>query len=179
MYLNTQTLQRTSESDIRAAFPNTSFPVPFVAPEGYALVFPSPPPELNPITQHVRELAPVLTVKGHYEQQWEVVALSPEQIAANQAAASAAMIAACDAALTTHLDVTAQQRRYDNRITCALRAGYPGPFQAEGQAFALWMDECNALAYQFLAEIHAGTRPMATDPQQLIDELPDMVWPIS
>lgn len=79
MYINTQTLQRTSESDIRAAFPNTSFPVPFVAPEGYALVFPSPPPEFNPITQRAQETAPVLTAKGHYEQQWEIVELFSTQ----------------------------------------------------------------------------------------------------
>lgn len=79
MYINTQTLQRTSESDIRAAFPNTSFPVPFVAPEGYALVFPSPPPEFNPITQRAQETAPLLTAKGHYEQQWEIVELFSTQ----------------------------------------------------------------------------------------------------
>ena len=79
MYLNTQTLQRTSESDIRAAFPNTSFPVPFVAPEGYALVFPAPPPEFNPITQRVQETTPVLTAMGHYEQQWEIVELFSTQ----------------------------------------------------------------------------------------------------
>lgn len=79
MYLNTQTLQRASESDIRAAFPNTSFPVPFVAPEGYALVFPAPPPEFNPITQRAQETVPVLTAKGHYEQQWEIVELFSTQ----------------------------------------------------------------------------------------------------
>lgn len=90
MYINTQTLQRTSESDIRAAFPNTSFPVPFAAPEGYAWVFPSPPPEFNPVTQRAQETAPVLTAKGHYEQQWEIVDLSPEQAATNLTSARAA-----------------------------------------------------------------------------------------
>lgn len=82
-----------------------------------------------------------------------------------------------DAALTAHLDSTAQTKRYDNRITCALRAGYPGPFQAEGAAFALWMDQCNALAYTLLAEVQAGTRPLPDTTQVLIDLLPPMVWP--
>ncbi len=41
-------------------------------------------------------------------------------------------IADFDAALTAHLDATAQAKRYDNRITCMVRAGFPGPFQAEG-----------------------------------------------
>lgn len=88
-------------------------------------------------------------------------------------------IAVFDAALVAHLDATARQRRYDNRVTCALRAGYPGPFQAEGIAFASWMDQCNALAYQLLAEVVAGTRPMPESPQALIDLMPAMEWPVT
>ena len=86
-------------------------------------------------------------------------------------------IAVFDAALVVHLDATARERRYDNRVTCALRAGYPGPFRAEGIAFAAWMDQCNALAYQLLAEVVAGTRPMPDSPQALIDLMPAMEWP--
>ena len=86
-------------------------------------------------------------------------------------------IAVFDAALVAHMDATARERRYDNRVTCALRAGYPGPFQAEGIAFASWMDQCNALAYQLLAEVVAGTRPLPESPQALIDLLPVMIWP--
>ncbi len=86
-------------------------------------------------------------------------------------------IAVFDAALVAHLDATARERRYDNRVTCALRAGYPGPFQAEGIAFAGWMDQCNALAYQLLAEVVAGTRPLPESPKALIGLMPAMVWP--
>ena len=87
------------------------------------------------------------------------------------------IVAVFDAALTAHLDNTAKQRRNDNRITCAVRAGYAGPFQAEGAAFALWMDECNALAYQMLAAVQAGTASMPESPQAFIDTLPAIVWP--
>ena len=73
-YINTATGEYpVSESNIRAAHPNTSFPVPFVAPEGYMFVFPAPQPEFNPVTQRVQETTPILTAKGHYEQTWEVV----------------------------------------------------------------------------------------------------------
>lgn len=72
---------------------------------------------------------------------------------------------------------TAQSKHYDNRITCALRAGYPGPFQAEGIAFAQWMDNCYTLAYQMLAEVQAGTRPMPANADQAMALLPVMVWP--
>lgn len=87
------------------------------------------------------------------------------------------MIKACDTALTNHLDATAQTRKYDNRITCMVRAGFAGPFQEEAQAFAIWADSCNAAAYQYLSEVQAGTRPMPNSPQELIDVLPVMVWP--
>ncbi len=74
MYINTQTNQYPfSERDIRNLNPNTSFQSPFVAPEEYTTVFPAPQPTYNPVTQTVREIAPVLTPKDHYEQQWEVV----------------------------------------------------------------------------------------------------------
>jgi hypothetical protein len=79
-------------------------------------------------------------------------------------------------ALESHYDTAAQSRRYDNRLTCALRAGYPGHFQAEGLAFAVWMDECNAYAYGQMALVQAGEREQPT-PDELVAELPPMVWP--
>ena len=86
MYLNITTLQRTSESEIRSAFPNTSFPQPFSPPEGYTVLFATPQPTHDPITQMVREATSVLTDKGHWEQLWEVVALDAETVTANQLA---------------------------------------------------------------------------------------------
>ena len=78
MYLHLETLTQCTERDIRAAFPNTSFPYPFSPPEGYAWIFPSPQPEHNRVTKSVREVTPVLTSKGHWEQRWEVVPLFSE-----------------------------------------------------------------------------------------------------
>lgn len=78
-YIHTTTLTQHSESEIRAAFPNTSFPVPFVPPDGYAYVFQAPQPAHNPVTQAVRETVPVLTDKGHWEQQWEITELFATQ----------------------------------------------------------------------------------------------------
>ena len=81
-----------------------------------------------------------------------------------------------DAALTAHLDAVAQSRNYADRISCAVRAGYPGPFHAEGVAFATWMDTCNATGYQMLADFHAGLIPQLTL-AELIAALPEMTWP--
>lgn len=102
---------------------------------------------------------------------------TPEEIAQAEAEAKTALIAQFDNALSNHLDSVAQSKRYDTRITCALRAGYPGPFQAEGAAFAAWMDTCNSQAYQMWAEIEAGTRPMFASTEEFIAALPVMVWP--
>lgn len=86
-----------SEYDIRAAHPNTSFPSPFKAPDDYAWVFPTPHPSYEPITHGVREIAPALSSKGEYEQQWEVYELDPAQVAENLGAAKAGLIEAATA----------------------------------------------------------------------------------
>lgn len=73
-YINEQTKSYpVSERDIRAMNPNTSFPESFIAPEPYAPVFPTPQPEHDQYTHFAREITPVLTDKGHYEQAWEIV----------------------------------------------------------------------------------------------------------
>lgn len=73
-YINTITgAYPVTESEIRSANPNTSFPVPFRASDEYALVFVAPQPEHDLLIRMVREVKPVLTDKGHYEQVWEVV----------------------------------------------------------------------------------------------------------
>ena len=83
-YLNTETNQYPiTEADIRAANPNTSFSTPFIAPPEYSLVFSTPKPAFDAISQTVREVQPLLSAKGEYEQQWEVVSLSAEQSAEN------------------------------------------------------------------------------------------------
>lgn len=82
------------------------------------------------------------------------------------------------AVLNRHLDSVAGQRRYDSRFTCALRAGFPGPFQEEGQVFAAWMDACNMAAYQLMAEVKAGSRAVPTE-AELIAAMPTIEWPAS
>lgn len=80
--------------------------------------------------------------------------------------------------LNVHLDSVAGQRRYDNRFTCSLRAGFAGPFQAEGVAFAAWMDQCNMVGYTIMQEVKAGTRPVPSE-EELIAAMPVIEWPPS
>lgn len=96
----------------------------------------------------------------------------------NAARLAAALESSLTDALNEHLNAVAGQRRYDNRFTCSLRAGYSGAFQAEGQAFAAWMDACNMAAYGIMAQCKLGLRPVPTE-SELIEEMPVMVWPPS
>ncbi len=91
-------------------------------------------------------------------------------------ASNGEIVHALDRGLELHYDARAAERRYTSRFTCALRAGYPGPFQAEGIAFASWMDACNAYAYEVLAAVLSGDRAVPTL-EQLLAELPALTWP--
>lgn len=93
------------------------------------------------------------------------VEVTPEQIAAQ-----------LEAAVDAHINATAQAKGYDSRITCALRAGYVNPWQAEGAAFGVWMDNCYTYCYQVMADVQAAVRTVPTE-AELIAELPPMVWP--
>lgn len=78
-YINTETQQLQTEAEIRALNPNTSYPVPFPVPEGYAYVFPTAQPVYNPVTQTVQQTTPELTVLDTWEQRWEVVEIYQNQ----------------------------------------------------------------------------------------------------
>jgi len=73
-YLNTETNSfNISEQEIKLAYPNTSFTDPFVPFDPFVFYFTAPQPEHDQVIQSCREIAPVLTSKGHYEQEWEIV----------------------------------------------------------------------------------------------------------
>lgn len=88
----------------------------------------------------------------------------------------ATSFALLDTAVTAHFDQRAAERRYENRITCAMRAGYEGPFQTEGRVFAQWMDACNAVCYRLLGEVQDGTRPIPSL-ADVLAAFPPLNWP--
>ena len=83
-YIHTDTKQYpVSQQQIQSEYPNTSFPIPFVAPEPYVVVLLSPQPTYDSMAQGVREIAPTET-DGQYFQAFEVYDLDPEQIQYNK-----------------------------------------------------------------------------------------------
>ena len=111
MYINLQSLTQVSESEIRALNPNVSYPVPFVEPEGYAYVFPSPLPVYDPVTQTVQLAAPELTGLGHWEQRWVVVELYANQ--EDKDAAIAANLAALRTDKNTAIKAERDRRKFN------------------------------------------------------------------
>ena len=68
--IDTQQIQ--SESEIRAEFPNTSFPIPFQAPEGYAPILESPVPETTTYQSAFKDGVEQDSL-GNYVWAWKVV----------------------------------------------------------------------------------------------------------
>lgn len=108
MYINTQTLQYpVSEADIRAEYPNTSFPVPFVPPEHYEPVLEGPVPAYDAITHYHVEVQPG-KAGGVWMRHYEVLAIEPEIIAERIASHRHRMLAAVNAACDAKLKELAQ-----------------------------------------------------------------------
>lgn len=82
------------------------------------------------------------------------------------------IVSVYEAELDKFLDSVARSHRYNDRFTFAIRAAYPGPWQAEGLAFAQWMDTCNAQAYQMLLDVQEGRLQQPTV-EEFLNSLPD------
>lgn len=81
MFVNTTTGAAMTAAQIIAAHPLTVFPAPFAPPDGYAPLADIAPPAHDPDTQRLEPLAPV-KVGSTWEPRWQVVDLTPAEIAA-------------------------------------------------------------------------------------------------
>ncbi|SDO75797.1 hypothetical protein SAMN05216303_102279 [Rhodoferax sp. OV413] len=81
-------------------------------------------------------------------------------------------IGAFKAAISAYLDAAAKAKGYDNIVNAALRAAYPGPYHAEGVAFATWMDLTWQKSYELLAQWEAGSLSEPTT-AELLAMLPE------
>ena len=81
-----------------------------------------------------------------------------------------------DSVLTDYIDSVARSKGYEDRISCAVRAAFPGPWQQEGIAFGQWMDQCNEIGYQIVAGVQTGQIELPSL-EEFIAMLPPMQWP--
>lgn len=176
-YINTTTSEYpVAEAQIRNAYPNVSFPDPFVPPDGYAWVFPQSQPVHNALTHQAVEAAPEF-VNDKWQQAWEVQALPQEVVTANTTAYNANLQAEISDAILKKLDEFAATRNYGSIISAASYATSTVPkFKQEAEYAIEWRDQVWSTAYQILAEVQAQTRPVPTV-QEVLDELPVPTWP--
>lgn len=174
-----------TENSIKAENPNTSFPVPFSPPSGYSLVFFSPQPQYNPVTEVVVEVEPKLSTKGNYEQVFEVKPkYSTEEetqvaIQDNLLAKSLAFQSSVLQQIQLRLDTFAQTRNYDSILSASTYASSIIPkFAQEGQTAVNARDNTWATLYTILGEVQAGTRPTPESYTEIEAELPVLEWPV-
>src|SRR3990167_8694229 len=120
-----------TEKEFRNLYRNTSFSSTInYADFGYAVVFPSPAPAHDSVTQRAQIVAPVYrTTTSTWEQQWQVVELYP--VAADKAEAIAAKLAANKAAFILQVKSEAGQ------LTQQVRSGLGSEYElAEKEATA-------------------------------------------
>lgn len=160
--------------DYRALFPNTSFssngPSPeFMAENNCLGVTVFKPHDRE--TQKLQSCTPYIEADQVFTV--EVVALSDDEIAANQEAAFAKAVKASIDAVQAHLDSAAQSKGYDNITSACSYAAAPNVFQAEGISFLTWRADVWSACHAMLADVQAGTRPMPT-PGEIIADLPEI-----
>lgn len=178
-YINTTNGQYpVTEQEIRYQFPNTSFPMPFAPPEGFAWVFPTPKPTFDWISQNVIEAVPESLGDGNWEQRWQIIELDPEQVASNQAWKVAQIKDSIVNQTQNRLDEFARTRNYDGILSACTYATSPTPkFAAEGQYCVAARDATWATLYQIMADVEAGNRPLPENFASIAPELPVLTWP--
>lgn len=183
MWINEETLKTYKfVHEIRADFPEVSLP-PALTDEILASIGVLPVeqtvPTYNHITHSVREIAPAMSVEGHYEQQWEVYALPAEEQEANQAAAAQALQHSIVDSTQQRLDAFARTRNYDGILSACTYATSTVPkFQAEGQYAVQVRDATWAALYAFMADVQAGTRPVPSGFEDVEPLLPALEWSV-
>lgn len=195
MYININTLEKLTEQGIKAQNPNTSYPNPFLEPEGYAFIFPAPKPEHDPLTQIVLEGVPELTGLGHWEERWVIAPrfqdfTDSEGVLQTAAAQEAATIAETQmlqlqalqnsiiSQTQLRLDTFAKTKNYDGILSACTYATSSIPqFAAEGQAAVAARDQTWSTLYTILAEVQGGLRAVPTGFLDIESSLPALTWP--
>lgn len=79
----------------------------------------------------------------------------------------------------TIIDETAQQKRYDDGLSCVSYVGDPDEeFNADAVAFQSWRGNCWRTCYNILNSVKAGTvAPEDVTDAYVIERLPVMEWP--
>jgi hypothetical protein len=108
-----------------------------------------------------------------WEQRWALQDATPEQMQANLRNLEKAVVTL----VQSRLDSFANSRGYDSIVSACTYATDPiERFRFEGQRCVELRGATWAKLYEMLDEITAGTRPIPDGPNDLLPELPTLVW---
>lgn len=166
-----------NENDLKIENPNTSFPAQIsdslLADWNVFPVTVQSSAEYNPLThKEVRDSEPTL-VDGVWTlgKSYELLTDNEKQAYIKQQSR------VYELKVQKHMDEKVAEREYDSMISACTYATSSNPkYGPEGQACLQWRDAVWDKCYQVLAEVQAGTR-QPPEIQELIDELPELVWP--
>lgn len=178
MWINPQNQQTfITHSQIRSAFLNISFPS-FMSDEdilsvGLLPILHVTAPLFDRRIERVEESAPI-KINGMWSQQWQIIALTPEE----QQNIAQQIKAEVVNATQTRLDTFAQSRNYDNILSlCTYANSQIIKFATEGQYGIKVRDQTWTKLYDIFAEVEAGTRPQPASYEDIEPELPTLEWP--
>ena len=170
-----------TESEIRAEYPNTSFPVPFVAPGEFSVVFDTPQPTVGELEVAYQD-GTEIDDKGNRVIKWAVKDMfedTPEKTKAEQEAEYMAkkmqdLAKAMENAIENHINTTVKAKGYNSQDSIAKYLVSGNPFYDECTAISLWIGNVWVYAHQVQEDVLAGSREMPTL-TELIAELPVLV----
>lgn len=160
--------------DVRAEFPDTSFPQDLFAADlshlGVFAVQPVPAPQAS-WARIVSEVEPQL-VDGVWVQSWAV----RDATDAEKVAIVGARERQCSDAARVHLNAGAQSRGYDDIVAaCSYAASSHARFGQEGRDCLQWRDAVWDAVSVVFEDVRAGRRDLPTA-EEVVAELPRIVW---
>lgn len=114
---------------------------------------------------------------GNWVDDWILVPLAPEVIAANEQRRVDEITKAIVQATQDRLDDFARTRNYDGILSACTYATSAVPkFHSEGTQCVAARDATWAALYAYMAQVQAGTKPMPAGFSDVEAELPTLVW---
>ncbi len=169
------TLQELYEDNPTVGFP-TDLTDDILTRHNAARIIITGQPEHDRLTHKAVEMAPVFsTERNRWEQAWNVVPLSAEEVQANVDMLQQQIVGATQ----NRLDEFARTRGYDSILSaCTYINSSITKFQYEAQYCVRARDETWASLHQILAEVVAGKRPIPEGYQDIEQDLPTLAWPV-
>lgn len=167
-----------TQTDLRRQNPDVSFPAGWLSTDlltsfGYTVVRYAHPADFDAATHQAVEGTPIQ--EGDvWNQTWQVVPLTPDEIEARLQALQAGIVHQTQ----QRLDAFARTRNYDNILSaCTYASSKVAKFAAEGQYAVTARDDTWDTLHTIMLGVQAGTHSMPSGFEDIEPELPVLTWP--